>query len=182
MATDDQRFERVYRTYGRDIIAYCARRLPRDEAHDAAADVFAVAWRRIDDMPAGSGALPWLYGVARMVISNRARTHRRVERLIAKLRNQRPRAMRSPEHQVVRQAEIEALLVALDRLPEADQEILRLVEWEGVDRKVVAEMFGVSRAAINQRISRSYKRLSRQLSQRATVQVPVAETVEEGNA
>jgi DNA-directed RNA polymerase specialized sigma24 family protein len=48
-------------------------------------------------------------------------------------------------------------------LPEKDQEILRLVEWEGLSRDQVGDMFYVSRAAIDKRISRAYKKIAREL-------------------
>ena len=60
----EQQFEALYRAHAADVLAYCARRTNREEAKDAASEVFVVALRRIDDIPAGDRALPWLYGVA----------------------------------------------------------------------------------------------------------------------
>jgi RNA polymerase sigma factor (sigma-70 family) len=68
-----------------------------------------------------------------------------------------------PEAQIVRNEEHAELLKALAKLPETDQEILRLVEWDGVSREQVAEMHFVSRAAIDKRIRRAYKKLARTL-------------------
>jgi predicted DNA-binding protein (UPF0251 family) len=53
--------------------------------------------------------------------------------------------------------------LALEKLPDKDREILRLVAWECLSREQVAAMFFVSRSAIDQRISRAYKRLGRTL-------------------
>ena len=73
----------------------------------------------------------------------------------------------------------QSLLDALARLPEKDQEILRLIEWEGLSREQVAEMYFVSRAAIDQRISRAYRRLGRTLGvprrEQRTAPVPTEE-------
>lgn len=74
---DDERpakFEAVYReTYGQ-ITAYAVRRYdsPKDAA-DVVAETFAIAWRRMDDLPSGKRPL-WLYGVARNVLADHHRS------------------------------------------------------------------------------------------------------------
>jgi hypothetical protein len=55
----------IFESYREAVQAYCLRRLDPDRANDAAAEVFLVAWRRIDHMPEPAQALPWLCGVAR---------------------------------------------------------------------------------------------------------------------
>jgi RNA polymerase sigma-70 factor (ECF subfamily) len=69
----------------------------------------------------------------------------------------------------------ERLIAALEKLSDKDRDILRLVEWEGLTREQVAEMFFIPRVAIDQRITRAYKRLSRMLGvpQRETSTTPV---------
>ena len=47
----DVPFERLYAVHHRAVLAYCARRVSRWDAWDAAAEVFVVAWRRIEDIP-----------------------------------------------------------------------------------------------------------------------------------
>ncbi len=180
MATDiDQRFEALYRAHVRDVHAYCLRRTSAREAFDAASEVFVVALRRIDDVPDGAEALPWLYGVARNVLTNRARGDRRRLRLWAKVAAHNEVSEPGPEPQIIRREEHRELLEAVAKLPDKDQEILRLVEWEGLSRDQVADMFFVSRAAIDKRISRAYKKLARDLGIPAqgvlTTPVPVEE-------
>ncbi|NNL98569.1 MAG: sigma-70 family RNA polymerase sigma factor, partial [Acidimicrobiia bacterium] len=58
----------MYATNVRDVLGYCLRRTSHAEAHDATAEVFAVAWRRVAELPGGSEVLPWLYGVAANVL------------------------------------------------------------------------------------------------------------------
>jgi hypothetical protein len=41
------------------------------------ADVFLIAWRRLDEVPEGEAARVWLYATARRVIANRKRSERR---------------------------------------------------------------------------------------------------------
>jgi RNA polymerase sigma-70 factor (ECF subfamily) len=46
----DARFTSMFERYYNEVLAYCARRGERSEAEDATAEVFAVAWRRIDEI------------------------------------------------------------------------------------------------------------------------------------
>ncbi len=70
----EQRFETLVRQHSRPVLAYCLRRGAHADAHEAAADAFAVAWRKFDQVPAGEEALYWLLGVARRVLSNQQRS------------------------------------------------------------------------------------------------------------
>jgi RNA polymerase sigma-70 factor (ECF subfamily) len=176
----DARFEALYREHAHDVHGYCLRRTSSEEAKDATSEVFVVAWRRFEDVPHGDEALPWLYGVARNVLANRARSFRRRDRLAAKAAVHHDETVPGPEPQIVRNEEHDELLRALSRLPDKDQEILRLVEWEGVGRDKVAEMFFVSRAAIDKRIARAYKKMAKILGVSRPDLLTTPVTIEEG--
>lgn len=53
------------------------------DSDDLVADVFTIAWRRIDDVP--EDATPWLFGVARNVLRNLRRGELRATRMFARL-------------------------------------------------------------------------------------------------
>lgn len=173
-------YERLYAEHAKAVFSYCLRRTSTEEAKDAMADVFVVAWRRFDDIPDPDNALPWLFGVARNVLAHRARTARRRKRLAVKAAVTQETTVPGPEGQVVRSSEHEAVIAALRKLPERDREVIRLVEWEGLSRETVAEMMFVSRAAIDKRMARAYKKLARHLG----VSNPIVRTspvpIEEG--
>lgn len=176
----DARFDALYRAHAHEVHAYCLRRTSSEEAKDATSEVFVVAWRRFDDMPEGDERLPWLYGVARNVLANRARSFRRRDRLAAKAAAHHDPAVPGPEPQIVRNEEHNELLRALSKLPDKDQEILRLVEWEGVSRDRVAEMLFLSRSAIDKRIGRAYKKMAITLGLPKPELLTTPVTIEEG--
>lgn len=62
---DRKRFDELWNEHAASIYAYAARRVGRETAEEVVADVFAVAWRRIGDLP--ERELPWLYGLGRNV-------------------------------------------------------------------------------------------------------------------
>ena len=117
-------FQALYRLCYPDVLAYCARRVGREEASDVAADVFAVAWRRLDDVPGGKESLPWLYGVAYRVVSHHRRSGGRRQRLTEKLAFSPTAVVEGPEAQVVQREEYELVLRAVSQLRRIDQEVL----------------------------------------------------------
>lgn len=138
------------RHYG-SVFGYAARRLGWDDAADAAADVFTVAWRRIRSVPAEPETLPWLYGVARRVVANHARSRNRRERLAA-------RAVAEPVRRVEPvTADVDAALAALR---EGDREVLMLVAWEGLGPRALAKALGCSQNAAVVRLHRARARLA----------------------
>ena len=162
MARDDAWFESFYTVHQRAVSAYCLRRVDAADAADATAQVFAVAWRRCDDIPEGERAVRWLYGVARRVVSHHRRGARRARRLAEKagalpaLTQSGPDVVAATrdEHRLVRQAVM--------GLGEMDREVLMLSAWEGLTHAEIAEVVGCSHAAADKRVARAKTRLARQ--------------------
>jgi DNA-directed RNA polymerase specialized sigma24 family protein len=46
----DAQFCSLFLSHYDDVLGYCVRRTTFSEAEDAASEVFAIAWRRIDDL------------------------------------------------------------------------------------------------------------------------------------
>ena len=159
----DERFQVIYNTTYQDVFAYCLRRSNVEDAKDAAADVYLVAWRRIDDVPNGDEALPWLYGTARKVLANQRRSRSRFGHLAAKLRNETPQEPTSPEAAVVRQEQEQQVLDALAKLRDSDSEVIRLALWEELPHADIAKVLGCSDRAVTMRLHRAMKRLGRQI-------------------
>jgi RNA polymerase sigma-70 factor (ECF subfamily) len=159
----EARFEAMYREYHRQVYAYFRRRTDLSGARDCAAETFLVAWRRIDDVPEGERALPWLYGTARKVLANHRRSLGRFSRLVQRTSHAGADPPDEPETVVVRREEDQEVIDALARLRPADRELLCLAIWEEVPRETLAEMQGCSTHALNQRIYRAGRRLARLL-------------------
>lgn len=147
-------------TSHRDAVwAYCYRRLPRDDAQDAVAEVFLVAWRRIDQAPDGDETLLWLYGVTRNVVRNFHRSSIRRQRLRVKVGAVHQPSDPTPELQVIRRAEDRELLAAVDRLKPLEQELLRLRTWEELSLDEIASVVGMSTRSVESRLARVRKKL-----------------------
>lgn len=159
----EEQFERLFADHHRQIYVYCRRRADEETARECAAETFLVAWRRIDTVPPGERALPWLYGVARRVLANHFRSQRRFKALITRLRGLGVDPAPGPEAVVVRRAEDQEILAALNRLRPDEQELLRLAVWEELPHREIGEVLGCSAHAVDQRIRRAENRLAREL-------------------
>ena len=155
-------FDRLYRRYQADVLAYCRRRTNPTDAHDAAAEVFTIAWRKIDLVPEGDRARAWLFGVAYRVLGHQWRSRRRVRRLRERLTHLGDAAQPGPESVVVRRAQDREVLEAAGRLRPSDREVLRLAGWEELPHAEIAEILGISVSAVDQRFHRAKKRLARE--------------------
>ena len=159
-APADERFRSLFAAHYPPVAAYAVRRLGRADGQEAAADVFAVAWRRLGTVPAEPDTLPWLYGVARNIVRNAERSRRRRERLAAKAASAAPAtATSSPE----RDPEV---LAALGRLRATDREILRLHAWEDLGPSEIATVLNISAGAAKVRLHRARRRLAAELDQK----------------
>jgi RNA polymerase sigma-70 factor (ECF subfamily) len=164
------RFEAIWREHRHQVLAYCLRRASSADAEDACAETFLVVWRRIDEIPPAPKTLPCLYGIAHKTLSNQTRAFHRRGRLHTKLTNLGITPAADPMLVVVQSADDRVVIDAVRRLKAIDQEIVMLDVWEGLSRSEIADVIGMSRAAVDQRIHRAYQKLSRAL-------VPVLETI-----
>lgn len=155
-------FERLYERHQRAVSAYCVRRVGVADGPDACAQVFVVAWRRAGEVPDGDRALPWLYGVARRVVSHEWRGKGRARRLAEKAGRVRVVPPPGPDVVAVASAEHQLVRDAVITLNETDREVLLLSAWEGLTHAEIAEVIGCSRAAVDKRIARAKVRLARQ--------------------
>jgi RNA polymerase sigma-70 factor, ECF subfamily len=149
------RFDHLFEANYNAIYRYCARRLGRSDAEDAAADVFTVAWRRLDDMPEGDARRAWLFAVAHHVVGGQYRSRERRSRLSTRLEQ-----TTDPNNEHLELAgDIDNLLTALDGLSRTDQELLRLSSWDGLTRTEIAHVLGIKENAVDQRLHRARNRL-----------------------
>lgn len=154
MTSAEERFASLFERTHQPLLAYAVRRVaaPADAA-DVVAETFLVAWRRLDEVPPGEQARPWLFGVARRVLSNLYRSERRRDALTDRLRASLAEVVPAPAF------DLSPVETAMSRLPDDDQELLRLVAWEELARDEIAMVLGVSRATVRVRLHRARQRL-----------------------
>jgi RNA polymerase sigma-70 factor (ECF subfamily) len=154
-----ERFDALYRAYGGAVHAYVLRRARSDEVEDVVAEVFLVAWRRLEAVP--EDGLPWLLGVGRRVLANRRRGHAREVALRAKLQTV-DGAMVSAEWPLADPDDW--VLGVLSGLSASDREVLLLMTWEGLDPARAARVLGIRTGTFLMRLHRARRRFARALT------------------
>jgi len=161
MISPEERFSALFERTHAALLGYAVRRVadPADAA-DVVAETYLVAWRRLEDVPAGDEARPWLFGVARRVLANHYRGERRRHALADRLRDSLHQVVPGPEHH-----EPSLVEQAVSTLGDDDRELLRLVAWEELAREEIAVAMGLSRGAVRVRLHRARARLREAMSQ-----------------
>jgi RNA polymerase sigma-70 factor, ECF subfamily len=146
-----RRLELLFDQHAAAVRAYALRRTDAVSADDTVSEVFVVACRRIDEIPAD--ALPWLLACARRVLANQYRGARRRLALFERLSSVAGHAEGRSDANGA-----ERLLRALDSLSDGDRELLMMVAWEGLEPARAAAALECSRAALAVRLHRARRR------------------------
>lgn len=165
----ERRFAEVF-AHLRLIRAYASRR----GAHDAeaiAAEVMAIAWRRLADVPEHDPR-PWLIATARnLLLADHRRHGRRFEDLDEV-------QIAAPEAPPVPRLDLDPdLQTALAGLSPHDREAVLLVAWEDLTPAAAAASLGISAVTFRVRLHRARRRLIDRLEACAPVE-PRAPDVE----
>ena len=149
-----RRFEALVAEVYEPVQRYLLRRADAASADDVLGDVLLVLWRRLGDVP-DELPLPYAYGVARGCLANSRRGSARQERLVRRLAEAAP-----AEHDAADDGPDDgALAPALEALPDADREVLRLWAWERLEPREMAVVLGVSANAVSIRLFRAKQQL-----------------------
>lgn len=147
-----RRLERLFDEHAADVRAYALRRIDPVSADDTVSEVFVVACRRIEEIPAD--ALPWLLACARRILANQYRGARRRLALVERLSSVADGVVVMPGTDAA-----ERLLRALDTLADGDRELLMMIAWEGLEPARAAVALECSRATLAVRLHRARRRL-----------------------
>lgn len=165
MTGAEERFHALFNANYGDVLAYAVRRCPsRQDAEDVTAETFAVAWRRIEDIPQGERARLWLFGTAHLVRLNQERTRHR-QRSLAELVGDVLHTLRDHGGDAALPDQ-ERIQRAFAALPTTDREVLQLHVWEDLSADEIAVALDISTPAVWKRLQRARERLSSALEPR----------------
>jgi RNA polymerase sigma factor (sigma-70 family) len=152
------RFRALFESHHAAVRRYAHHRAIRGpDVDDLVSETFTVAWRRLDVVPTDD-PLPWLLAVAANVRRNQTRSARRYEAALVKL----PPPQTAPPPPEPDDAAA-TLRRALGALAPDDQEILRLVAWDGLTPRQAAVVLGCPDGTARARLHRARRRLAARL-------------------
>lgn len=164
MTSAEDRFQELFSANYGDVLAYAVRRCPsHQDAEDVVAETFAVAWRRIRDIPEGERARLWLFGTAHLVRLNLRRGQRRRQGLVDRLRRApQVEGARGADVDVIERERIDRAFAALNPY---ELEILQLHVWDQLSAEEIAVALDISPAAVWKRLQRARDRLTEELDE-----------------
>ncbi|MBI1756261.1 MAG: sigma-70 family RNA polymerase sigma factor [Fimbriimonas ginsengisoli] len=129
--------------------------VPAEEADDLAQEVMVNMLRRLPDFQVERGTMEgWIVGFSRMVARSWARRRRKQSRevpvglVVPEILEARPGPVASDE-----------LALALEKLGDADRELIRMRYGSGLNSRQIAEATGLTDAAVRKRLSRALERV-----------------------
>lgn len=152
---DDDAFKMLFHRHAPTVYAHIASTLESEEdIDDVLQEVFTLAWSKLDHRRMrGDSALPWLIITARNTMSNLTRAERR--RPTAPLQDADSVGEDVVVQSVLRN-ELDATLdAALDRLSDADRELIELCLEKNLTYNETAAATHTSPATVRNRLSRA---------------------------
>lgn len=155
------RFDALYRSTRTDILAYLLRRAASPEdAADALADTYLIAWEKFESIPSGEHARLWLFGVAHnLLLRGTERRHGNAE-LVKRISSELRTASTTEPNDSPDASRLRGALASLTAI---DREILTLAAWEELAPRQIATVLGISPNTVRIRLHRARRHVQRRL-------------------
>lgn len=172
-AGDGEAFERLVERHQARLLAVCERLLgDREEARDAAQEVFLKVFRHAAGVERRGRLFTWIYRIAVNHCLNRLR-RRRLARFLPFASGggdeedfRRPPEPADPgadpETELATRERWRATRAAVDRLPPGQRAVLVLAKFEGLSYREIAATLGLTESAVESRLVRAMRRLAAQ--------------------
>ncbi|MBO3084530.1 RNA polymerase sigma factor [Cellulomonas fengjieae] len=147
----EARFRALFDAHYDRVYAYAARRAGATIGEDIAANVLALAWQKLDEIPADR-EVAWLLTAARHVLSTTARGDTRRRSREAAVGSVVVPDIAGPV------AERSAITDALCALSSTDRELLLLCLWDEVSLSDAARVLGLTPGTVRVRLHRARAR------------------------
>lgn len=170
-------FGELFDRHGTSVYNYLLRHTGDwSEAEDLTAAVFLQAWRRRREVVFDrDSALPWLLGVARLVLRNASRARMRYQAALRRIGADAAAQIGSADPaeiaagRVDSERQLAALRSAVGRLPRQQREVVELCIYSGLDLQAAAVALGVAVGTVKSRLHRARQNLAADLSRGGAV-------------
>ena len=166
---DEDAFRRIVERHQDRLIALCQRLLGnREEALDAAQEVFLKTYRKAGSLKQRGELFTWMYRVATNHCLNRIRRRKIVRFLsMSTLAGEQSAPLQPvdlsprPDETVQSKQRWQATERAIAELPENQRLVLLLAKFEGLSYRQIAETLGITEGAVESRLFRAMRNLDK---------------------
>lgn len=166
---DEQAFRTIVERHQSRLVRLCQRYLrDREEALDAAQEVFIKAYQKAGKLDRKGELYTWLYRVATNHCLNKLRRHRIVRFLSLGESTDEESAWHEPQdpspaadEQLAARERWQATWDAISRLPDNQRAVLMMAKFEGLSYRQIAETLEISEGAVESRLFRAMRNLSK---------------------
>lgn len=163
---DKQALETLYDRYERILYAFLMQLTQdRDLAEEAMQEVFIKLWRGVGVYDETKGQFrSWLFTMGRNVAIDLIRRRKPDLQLDESYAETIPSTERSVESEVEWQEERTQIETAMAELPAEQQQVVRLMYFQGLSQQKIADACGIPLGTVKGRIRLALKQLRRRLS------------------
>lgn len=170
-------FAEVYDRHASTVYRYAARRVGTEAADDVMGETFLVAFeRRVRYDTSYDNALPWLLGIATVLIRKHRGAEARFLRAAAAAAGTSETVVDDRDERIDARRAVGELAATIRRMPARDRDALLLYAWADLDYEGVALALGVPVGTIRSRLNRARRVLRQSAGTRP------AEEVDRGRA
>lgn len=156
--SQEERFRTTFEQHYRAVARFVRTRGHGSaDAEDIIAATFEVAWKRMDKLPEGREALPWLLGIARNLSRNAQRKSKREASFVNELSTVTVPWAEMPIEDRAASAEV---MAALAQLRPLDRDLILLVAWDELSPAEAGQVLGLRPATARSRLHRTRQRMS----------------------
>ncbi len=155
-------FEATYERHFNGVYRFCLSRAGNPAvAQEITQKVFAEAWKRWDDIASPSLPIaPWLFSVARHMLSGQQRDRRRKEELVRTLGEVQPHYADDPCEELARTHTARALVGSLRSLSPAQRQVVGLCLIDECSYEAAAAALRIPVGTVRSRLSRARMNLA----------------------
>lgn len=139
-----------------------------DDAEDAVQEIFVKAYKSLPGFSLYKRFYPWLYSIALNHLKNTYRKNKRQSALRKKIKTMPVRDYPSPDSTLAEKADIEAVRLGINLLPERLRQVTVLYYLEEMNIAEIDEVLGLGQENIKSRLYRARKKLRKYFSEYAT--------------
>lgn len=133
----------IYEEYRRKIFGYVSSKIyNRTEVEDVVSSIFLKICKNIEKFDSQKASLStWIYTITRNTVYDRLKSMR--DHPSFELDERMP-ASENVEDGILAEETLEELAAALEKLPQDERDIIILIYYKKLDRRTVAESFGIT--------------------------------------